>query len=106
MLRTRLARVLMTASFVLAGMIATGAPANAGAVAQASAVTVVAQASAVTVSETATITPLSEWRFAGYYNTLRECKDEGDYLISINLIYNYSCQYRQGRYELYVQYTE
>lgn len=101
MLRTRLATLLATVSLVVVGLAGIGSPAGAHVVPGTSAVNSSAQP---TVAPE--FTPMSEWMFYGYYPSLRNCKDEGNRLIDLNFIYNYSCVYRNGRYELYVQYTE
>jgi hypothetical protein len=42
------------------------------------------------------------WRYYFTYDTRAECKDIGLSLVEEGLYSNYSCQYRNGRYELWV----
>jgi hypothetical protein len=98
MSRKRLATVLLTTSFAVGAAFGVAAPASAhGAVATGG-----ARASAV--SGEARV--LSEWFYAGIYDTRDQCRAEGEYLIRINVARNYTCTYKRGRYELYVQYNE
>lgn len=99
MFRTRLGRLLATASLVIAPVIGVAAPASADIAASA------ATARSVAAPSTGPIRVMSWW-FYGYYDTLSECKAAGNNLIDIGWINNYSCQYRNGRYELHVVYVE
>ncbi|MEJ3747664.1 hypothetical protein WEI85_30780 [Actinomycetes bacterium KLBMP 9797] len=95
MLRNRLAKLLLATSVVALGMF--------GASTAAHAATPHAAAPAVTSAD---VGVLSQWFFFDRYATKAECKAMGEDLMDSNFIYNYSCQYRNGRYELYVQYNE
>jgi hypothetical protein len=94
MLRTRLGTLLVTASIALVPAIAVTAPAAAAGVSH----------QVASVSEGSSVVVPMTWYFFGYYRDLRACKEEGNQLMDQGFITNYSCQYRNGRYELYVQY--
>lgn len=96
MRQTRVVQLVLTAALALTGV------AGAATAAQAAP----ASASTATVAHAPSIVENLGWAFAGYYDTLRSCKDEGNFLYDIDQITNYSCQYSKGRYELYVEWVE
>ncbi|WP_117210691.1 hypothetical protein [Allorhizocola rhizosphaerae] len=103
MLRTGLAKLLVTASIILAPAIALAAPAGA-AVAPGTAAVASHQGAPVS-GDSPVITPMS-WHYFDSFDSLRACKDMGNLLYDNNFINNYSCQYRNGKYELWVVYSE
>jgi hypothetical protein len=97
--RKRFARLLAIVSLVLAGLVGAAAPASAS--------TGVAGSRSATVSVAPaqgeqTERPLSYWYEYGRFQSLGDCKAMGNALVDAGEVINYSCQYWQGEYILWV----